>query len=75
MDYTVPRGEYLSKKLTAPTLVTIWCLCGPNHPSAISFFRVHTILHDILGFETIITQYLRYFPFGKNARKLQDIRH
>ena len=26
------------------------------------FFRVYTILHDILGFDTIIT---RYFPFGK----------
>ena len=37
----------------------------PHHPSAISFFRVHTILHDILGFDTIITRYLRYFSFGK----------
>ena len=38
---------------------------GWDHPSAISFFRVHTILHNILGFDTIITRYLRYFSFGK----------
>ena len=39
------------------------------------FFWVHTILHNILGFDTIITQYLPYFRFGKNARKLQEMRH
>ena len=39
------------------------------------FFRVHTILHDILGFDTIITRYLRYFRFGKNVRKLQEMQH
>ena len=38
---------------------------GWDHPCAISFFRVHTILHNILGFDTIITRYLRYFSFGK----------
>ena len=31
-----------------------------NHPSAISFFWIHTILHDILGFDTIITRYQQY---------------
>jgi len=31
------------------------------HPSAISFFWVHTILHDIYGLDTIITRYSRYF--------------
>ena len=30
---------------------------GSNHPSAISFFGIHTILHDILPFDTIITRY------------------
>ena len=41
---------------------------GPSdHPSAISFFRVHTILHDILGFDTIITRYTRYFKSVKNC--------
>ena len=33
----------------------------PEHPCAISFFRVHTILHDILGFDTIITRYCTIF--------------
>ena len=28
-----------------------------DHPSAISFFWIHTILHDILRFDTIITRY------------------
>ena len=28
-----------------------------EHPSAISFFWIHTILHDILQFDTIITRY------------------
>ena len=32
-----------------------------NHPSAIFFLKVHTILHDIWVFDTIITRYLRYF--------------
>ena len=40
---------------------------GGDHPSAISFFRVHTILHDILGFDTIITRYTRYFKSVKNC--------
>ena len=31
------------------------------HPSAISFFWIHRILHDILRFVTIITRYWRYF--------------
>ena len=44
-------------------------------PMSDIFFWVHTILHDILGFDTIITQYLPYFRFGKNARKLQEMRH
>ena len=35
--------------------------CTPDHPSAIFFLGVHTILHDILGIDTIITRYLRYF--------------
>ena len=38
-----------------------------EHPSAISFFRIHTILHDILGFDTIITRYTRYFKSVKNC--------
>ena len=38
---------------------------GWAHPSAISFFRIHTILHDILGFDTIITRYYTIFSFGK----------
>ena len=32
-----------------------------DQPSAISFLWIHTILHDILGFDTIITRYQRYF--------------
>ena len=40
---------------------------GLEHPSAISFFRVHTTLHDILGFDTIITRYTRYFKSVKNC--------
>ena len=40
---------------------------SPNHPWAISFFWVHTILNDILGFDTIITRYLQYFWFGKKC--------
>ena len=28
-----------------------------DHPSAISFFGIHTILHNILQFDTIITRY------------------
>ena len=39
----------------------------PDHPSTISFFGVYTILLDILGFDTIITQYLQYFRFGKKC--------
>ena len=39
----------------------------PDHPSTISFFGVYTILLDILGFYTIITQYLRYFRLGKKC--------
>ena len=31
------------------------------------FTRYYTILHNILGFDTIITQYLRYFRFGKKC--------
>ena len=45
-------------------LLQLACLV---HPSAISFFRVHTILHDILGFDTIITRYTRYFKSVKNC--------
>ena len=38
-----------------------WIHVFHDHPSAISFFWIHTILHDILGFDTIITRYQRYF--------------
>ena len=44
-----------------------WLTWLLDHPSAISFFRVHTILHDILGFDTIITRYTRYFKSVKNC--------
>ena len=37
-----------------------------THPWAI-FFWGSQILHDILGFDTIITRYLRYFRFGKKC--------
>ena len=48
------------------TLVTcdLWAWWGGHflgHPWAIFFFKVHTILHDIWGFNTIITRYSRYF--------------
>ena len=33
-------------------------------PSAISLLRVHTLLHNILGFYTILKQYLQYLRFG-----------
>ena len=72
----VSTASYLAKyyQKTKNTLNVTGC----EHPSAISFFRVHTILHDILGFYTIydiITRYLQYFRFGKNVRKLQEMRH
>ena len=60
-------GVILSLK-TKPTFFNFFILCrptknwivmGPEHPSAIYFFRVHTIPHDIQGIDTIITRYLR----------------
>ena len=45
-SWWTPSGKYLF-------------LCH-DHPSAISFFWIHTILHDILGFDTIITRYQQY---------------
>ena len=44
---------------------SISCTDHRDHHWAIFCLRVNTILHDILGFDTIITRYLRYFPFGK----------
>ena len=41
--------------------ISVYIQCYQYHPSAIFFFGVHTILHDILGIDTIITRYLRYF--------------
>ena len=43
-----------------------------DHTCAISFFRVHTILHDIFGFDTKsheITHLVKY------ARKSQELQH
>ena len=44
-----------------------------DHPCAISFFRIHTILHDILGFDTIITRYYTIFSFGKICAQVAKI--
>ena len=44
-----------------------------NHPSAISFLWIHTILHDILGFDTIITRYQRYFMTLDRCKICQKI--
>ena len=38
------------------------------HPERYLFFGF-TRYYNISGFDTIITRYLRYFRFGKNARK------
>ena len=41
-----------------------------DHPSAISFLWIHMILHDILGFDTIITQYFTTLDRCKICQKL-----
>jgi hypothetical protein len=46
----------INEVITTRSFVHNW-----GHPSAISFLWIHTILHDILGFDTIITRYQRYF--------------
>ena len=66
-------GESISRHNALRDTIFDTAASGP--PLNDIFFRVHTILHDILGFDTIITQYLPYFRFGKNARKLQEMRH
>ena len=38
-----------------------WSVSLSDSPLSEIFFKVHTILHDIWGFNTIITRYSRYF--------------
>ena len=46
---------------------------SPVHLSAISFFWIHTILHDISWFDTIITWYLQYFMTHDLSKSCQKI--
>ena len=53
---------------------------GDDHPWAIFFFGIHTILHDILGFDTIYHTIFAIFwkvKFGKkftwNSRQMRKI--
>ena len=39
----------------------ILSMFAAKHPWAILIFLIHTILHDILGFDTIITRYYTIF--------------
>ena len=62
------RDVFLILSLTGTLLLLVSRLsqiCLSFHLAI--FFRVHTIFLDTLGFDTIITQYLRYFRFSKSA--------
>ena len=68
---TQNRFYFIVKRLKNACLMYFWCPFNCHkHPCAISFFRVHTILHDILGFDMIITRYYSIFLIWS-----QELRH